>query len=130
MYKEKILTALRSGKYKQGQNRLRGLGDKFCCLGVVCDVIDPTKWTFNHNSYPVYDEMDTYLPPSIRKIIGDLDYIVDVKYRERETGNLIRLSILNDFEKEPFTFSQIADLIEHFYIEETSNVSSPEPFRD
>jgi hypothetical protein len=35
--------ALRSGKYKQAQGRLRR-GDSFCCLGVACDVYDPSKW--------------------------------------------------------------------------------------
>jgi hypothetical protein len=29
--------ALESGKYKQGHERLRD-GDKFCCLGVLCDL--------------------------------------------------------------------------------------------
>jgi hypothetical protein len=29
--------ALRSGEYKQGRTRLRA-GDKFCCLGVLCDL--------------------------------------------------------------------------------------------
>lgn len=42
--KEKWVAALRSGKYKQGELRLRhksdrdGEPDRFCCLGVLCDV--------------------------------------------------------------------------------------------
>jgi hypothetical protein len=35
--KEKWVTALRSGEYKQGQDRLKK-GDQFCCLGVLCDL--------------------------------------------------------------------------------------------
>lgn len=35
--------ALRSGKYKQGKNFLRQ-GDYFCCLGVLCDLIDSKEW--------------------------------------------------------------------------------------
>lgn len=36
--------ALESGRYKQyTYGRLRK-GDKFCCLGVACDLYDPTNW--------------------------------------------------------------------------------------
>lgn len=35
--KEKWVAALRSGQYQQAQGMLR-LDDKFCCLGVLCDV--------------------------------------------------------------------------------------------
>ena len=31
------VAALRSGKYKQGHGGLRD-GDRFCCLGVLCDI--------------------------------------------------------------------------------------------
>jgi len=33
----KLVTALRSGEYEQGRHALR-VGDKFCCLGVACDL--------------------------------------------------------------------------------------------
>ena len=36
--KRKWLKALRSGKYEQGQGLLRTVDNKFCCLGVLCDV--------------------------------------------------------------------------------------------
>jgi hypothetical protein len=45
--KQQLVTALRSGQYKQGIRRLRtGSGDSeyFCFLGVVADVIDPQGW--------------------------------------------------------------------------------------
>lgn len=35
--KEKWITALTDGSYKQGQLRLR-VNNKFCCLGVLCDL--------------------------------------------------------------------------------------------
>ena len=34
---QKLVDALRSRKYKQGVGRLR-IDDKFCCLGVACDI--------------------------------------------------------------------------------------------
>jgi hypothetical protein len=42
--KEAWIKALRSGEYKQGKRWLKK-DDKFCCLGVLCDVIDGTKWS-------------------------------------------------------------------------------------
>jgi len=35
--KKKWLKALRGGKYEQATGSLRN-GDKFCCLGVLCDI--------------------------------------------------------------------------------------------
>lgn len=36
--KDKWVAALRSGKYEQGQNYLRTEKNKYCCLGVLCEV--------------------------------------------------------------------------------------------
>lgn len=41
--KENWIKALRSGKYTQTSNHLR-VNDGYCCLGVLCDVLDPKKW--------------------------------------------------------------------------------------
>lgn len=40
---EKLVAALRSGKYKQGTNTLRS-GDCFCFWGVVCDISGLGQW--------------------------------------------------------------------------------------
>lgn len=42
--KLKWVNALRSGKYDQGKGRLKDDENKFCCLGVLCDVINPGSW--------------------------------------------------------------------------------------
>lgn len=42
--KQQWIEALRSGKYKQGKGVLRTFSDHFCCLGVLCDVLDDSKW--------------------------------------------------------------------------------------
>ena len=42
-FKAKWVAALRSGKYEQCRGDLRR-GDKFCCLGVACDLIDKDGW--------------------------------------------------------------------------------------
>lgn len=38
--------ALRSGDYSQGKGWLRK-GDAYCCLGVLCDLLDPGGWRFD-----------------------------------------------------------------------------------
>lgn len=41
--KRRWVRALRSRKYKQGREQLRD-GNKFCCLGVLCDLVPGRKW--------------------------------------------------------------------------------------
>lgn len=38
-YKHSWIEALRSEKYEQGRNRLKDDSNKFCCLGVLCEVV-------------------------------------------------------------------------------------------
>ena len=44
------LMALRSGAYKQGQGYLRSKSNKFCCLGVLCDLGAKKDWQGCHNT--------------------------------------------------------------------------------
>ena len=50
--KEKWVAALRSGKYQQGAGYLRR-DDKFCCLGVLCDVLGKRWYTEVDGSWSV-----------------------------------------------------------------------------
>jgi hypothetical protein len=47
--KHKWLKALRSGKYEQGTGTLKSVAydgtATYCCLGVLCDVVNPRGWT-------------------------------------------------------------------------------------
>lgn len=52
--KTKWLAALRSGKYKQGKGCLRSGDDKFCCLGVLLDVVAPKGWLSSFHSAKRY----------------------------------------------------------------------------
>ena len=50
--KKKWVVALRSGKYEQGKEALRN-GDKYCCLGVLCEIetgAKPNKVPFPSNA--------------------------------------------------------------------------------
>lgn len=42
--KQKWLQALRNGSYRQGQHVLRTPHDEYCCLGVLCDLVQPEQW--------------------------------------------------------------------------------------
>jgi hypothetical protein len=65
--KERWVTALRSGQYKQGQRSLRK-GDEYCCLGVFCDLFGGGYWEKNTYSgeyaYCTSDEKKSFVVPS------------------------------------------------------------------
>lgn len=64
--KQQWVEALRSGKYIQGTGALRRptneyiTEESFCCLGVLCDIVDPdgweesTMWSYNHRENKGY----------------------------------------------------------------------------
>lgn len=93
--KDKWVTALRSGKYEQGSGRLRN-GDKFCCLGVLCDVIDPTGWNLL-NSWTSHDNHQDNHKVSIN-VVPDVIQNVLIK--------------MNDSPSNKRSFNDIADWIE------------------
>ena len=88
--KARWVAALRSGKYKQTKGFLR-CDESFCCLGVLCDVVEPEYW--NGEDYAI----DPHLPAERLTDGVGIDY-VDV------------LTHMNDHEGE--TFRAIADYIE------------------
>jgi hypothetical protein len=72
--KEKLITALLSGNYKQGKHTLRNANEEFCCLGVLCDVIKDDingQWNLeksitsllNRNQFVVGDASRENYPP-------------------------------------------------------------------
>ena len=71
--KNKWLSALRSGKYEQGRQYLRTPENKFCCLGVLCDVVDPSLWnrpTHDQNSWDYDNGAFAMLPTTLRTNLG------------------------------------------------------------
>jgi hypothetical protein len=133
-FRQKWLEALRSGEYKQGRYALRQKstdGDKFCCLGVACDLynklgvgdpLEVKQTLFGRNdSIPgvFYNEESTALPDSVRVALGL--YSSSGAFVTPE-GNGKYLAIENDRGQ---TFAQIADLIEsepdRLFFKETDN---------
>lgn len=97
--KQQWTTALRSGEDQQGKHFLR-CGDKFCCLGILCDLharITGIQWA--NEGY--YLGLQSVLPPEVQAWAG-----LDSKDPEVDVG---KLSELNDAGK---TFGEISDVIE------------------
>ena len=92
----KWTTALRSGRYRQTQNRLRS-GDEFCCLGVLCDVSGAGTWV-NETCFHVGPEWCMNFPPHPVMAAASLG----VEYCD--------LSDMND--KQHDDFATIADAID------------------
>ncbi len=110
--KTKLLKALRSGDYEQGVSQLRR-GDKFCCLGILCDLYSKSSgvnWTNTglSDKYSIHENQDT-LPKPVMKWSG-IDsasgaFINSENMRSSLTG-------LND---RGSTFEEIADIIEEHF---------------
>lgn len=119
--KKQWVAALRSGEYKQGSGKLRQQavddnGDytaakqEFCCLGVLCDLVEPNQWMQKEHSWAngrSGNPDDTGMPrDGLQKKLG-LD-----KPASRSNGsNTIaeKLAQLND---DGHTFEEIANWIE------------------
>lgn len=107
--KAKWIVALRSGKYKQGRQRLTNKNNEYCCLGILCelavaaDVIPPAK---NEEHGKVYCDRRAILPVEVMSWAGLDDANPDV--------DGIPLGERNDgaYDIPAHTFPQIADLIE------------------
>ena len=71
MLKTKWLEALRSGRYRQGKWALRNSDETYCCLGVLCDIVDSNKWNKEEYDYDWDDDGQKYstlLPLSIHEL--------------------------------------------------------------
>ena len=97
---EKWLAALRSGDYQQGTGQLKN-GDRYCCLGVACEISGLGAWEFD-NYRCLSDVHSGSLPKEVQRALG---LASDVGWVGEKS-----LVSLNDIEK--LTFNQIADLIE------------------
>lgn len=124
--------ALRSGKYKQGENYLKKFNSKgqprHCCLGVLCELYNDTmkknhKRTLSieeRNNEPTLDhgyvrfgDKDGSLPTVVRKWAGLKNEMGTFSYTEKDAYGTFKstdcLADLNDTGKK---FSTIADIIE------------------
>ncbi len=91
---------LRSGNYKQGKGSLN-CDKEFCCLGVLCDIVDSSKWgtpvNQSRNRFPYDGVRESMPPPYITDAVG------------LSTNDTVLLASAND---RGASFSEIATLIE------------------
>jgi len=100
--KQKWVTALRSGDYRQGQGHLHADGE-FCCLGVLCDVANvPWEWNEDIALYVVPDEdnfgTDDVLPDHLQNRFGLTEAQHEALWKMNDESGA--------------TFSEIADYID------------------
>lgn len=68
--KAELITALRGEKYRQGHGRLRTEDDRYCCLGVLCDLAVQAGVSQWHHGDPGSWSVDGFgdiLPPSVAR---------------------------------------------------------------
>jgi hypothetical protein len=97
--KSKWVEALRSDEYKQGSGVLRRQGqtkDGYCCLGVLCDITDPTQWVERSPLY-MWGECRCFPPVESMTRWG-------ISYTQAK-----QLMLMND---NGISFSEIANYIE------------------
>lgn len=101
--KQKWVSALRSGKYKQTTETLNDCGGGFCCLGVLLDVSGAGEW--NDSSFILGEYDGTHR----HTLDGDLGFRGRELFSipEPDEANLI---VMND--EKGCTFEEIADYIE------------------
>lgn len=120
------LAALRSGKYSQTTDALRDERG-FCCLGVLCDVYDPSEW----REMPKDADVDEF-PTAGKVFMGEVGLLpgvlVDMLGMREGDGSGIRVTDKGQEYKNEFVslveanddgvdFCTIADSIERHYKE-------------
>ena len=99
----KWVEALRSGKYQQGKFSLRSHDDRYCCLGVLCDVLKEQiglEWRQKSSLTAPF-----VFGTQISVLSNDIINLVGMKQTEQDI-----LSSMNDLEEK--SFAEIADYID------------------
>ena len=99
------IKALTSGEYQQGKEQLRD-GDKFCCLGVLCDLY--SKETGTQWEGETFLGRDEVLPEPVWSWAGleGGDPVLPSRFKQAS------LAAQNDSGS---SFGRIADLIERYF---------------
>lgn len=103
------VAALKSGKYIQGKGYLRSGDNKYCCLGVACDISKKTTGLTWRNSYEI--DGSAYLREETAKHFGFNENAFGFNFvpigSNRITETLVTLN--DDYD---WTFEQIGNLVQ------------------
>lgn len=115
--KQKWIEALVSGAYTQGQGKLRTADNKFCCLGVLCDLYldenPDTEWEKEVAGNYIFLEETEYLPLEVQQWAG-MDTREGI-YDKVDQDEFVDQRALTDDNDTGATFPIIAALIrDHF----------------
>lgn len=105
--KQKWIDALRSGDYKQTNGRLRQ-DDKFCCLGVLCNILFPNYWRFTQSGW-THGACEYVLPSEVIEAAELSDNNPTITGYSMPDEDDSSLAWYNDA---GMTFEQIAEMIE------------------
>ncbi len=110
---EQWAAALRSGKYKQGYDVLRTDTNKFCCLGVLCDLYvkdhPNTIIRLSHdNQCWEYEGLTQHLPEKVMKWADIRTRDGKLLRGDKQSNSVTSLVLLNDHGE---TFDDIAQII-------------------
>ncbi len=127
----KWLEALESGNYKQGQGVLRSSTDEYCCLGVLCELLNLPFTSYEEAESARAEGLSKsvgfssggeisngYLPFDVAGIAGLRAQQGDFKVppalpRGDDTPVFHSLAHCNDMPSNPLSFAEIAQLIRH-----------------
>lgn len=107
---------LRSGEYEQGRGRLR-TGDRFCCLGVACDLVKGDVGEDWDGLSPLvyhFGGYDVIMPPEVAGLYGL--HGAGLLVREIDNPGALRLLTLGALNDAGYSFAQIADVIEDQFL--------------
>lgn len=113
------IEALLSGKYTQGRNALRKRNkegeDRFCCLGVLCDLhakATDGKWSMSRDgNYGSYRRSSGYLPKAVRVWAG-IDSVNGKIYNKNGT---IKTTLANINDALGSSFQKVRTAIEEHF---------------
>jgi hypothetical protein len=117
--KAKWIAALRSGDYKQGRSRLATVDGGYCCLGVLCEVLELPKKRVE-GGYE-FAGLSCVLSYSITEPLG-IDSIGSFEPDEGDeramgvrTGEVCQAASLAMLNDSGYSFAEIADMIEKYF---------------
>lgn len=111
-HRKQWIEALRSGKYKQAQGRLRN-SEGMCCLGIACDISGLGEWSkgIDGDFFTFVDESGSFKSALSIKV---MEWLGLYSYNGKLKGSSATLAARND---KGATFKEIADLIEDNRVE-------------